>query len=133
MTLITFVAQEKEETWERLTKLFDNLDTGMTKDRYLTMCEQMGTKPSTETMPPDIEDLPDLVQYAIKTYNMLGDRVYPEIGYIGKDYTNLPIYIKLYGIEDMEFFLELLSWLDSRAIKKSSAAMKKVYDKLKRK
>jgi len=64
---------------------------------------------------------------------MLGDRVYPEIGYIGKDFTNLPIYLEVHGVEDKEFFLEILSWLDSRAIKKSAAQLKREYDKLKRK
>jgi len=77
----------------------------MTKDRYLTMCEQLDREPNTEDMPPGLEDFPDLIQYAIRTFNMMGDRVYPEIGYMGKDYTNLPIYIKLFEIDDMEFFL----------------------------
>lgn len=105
----------------------------MTKDRYLTMCEQMGQEPNIDIMPPDLNDLPLLVQYAINVFNLLGDRVYPEIGYTGKDYTKLPILMEIYNIEDKEFFLEILSWLDSRAIKKASEALKKQYDKLKRK
>lgn len=113
--------------------MFTNLDTGMTRDRYLTMCEQLDKEPKAEEMPPDLVDFPPIVQYAIGTFNMLGDRVYPDIGYVGKDYTNLPVYIELYNIDDMEFFLEVLSWLDSRAIKKSSEHMKREYDKLKRK
>lgn len=113
--------------------MFRNLDTGMTKDRYLTMCEQLNQEPSEDKMPPDMGDFPDIVQYAVNTFNMLGDRVQSEIGYIGKDYTNLPIYLEVYSIKDKEFFLELLSWLDSRAIKKSSDEMKKELAKLKRK
>ena len=35
-------------------------------------------------------------------------------------------------VEDREFFLELLHWLDSQAIKKSSEQLKKEYEKLKR-
>lgn len=93
----------------------------------------MNREPDRGDIPPDWEDFPEIVIEAVNTFNMLGDRVYPEIGYIGKDYTNLPIYIKLYEIEDREFFLEILSWLDSRAIKKSSAELKRQYDKLKRK
>ena len=95
--------------------------------------EQLNQEPVDEEIPPDFEDLPDIVVLAINTFNSLGDRVYPEIGYVGKDYTNLPFFIDIYGIEDTEFFLEILSWLDSRAIKKSSEAMKKEYEKLKRK
>ena len=95
--------------------------------------EQLGQEPHPEEIPPNIEDFPEVVIDAITVFNMLGDRSYPEIGYQGKDYTNLPIYIEVYKIEDKEFFLEVLGFLDSRAIKKSSETLKKEYDKLKRK
>jgi hypothetical protein len=97
------------------------------------MCEQLGKEPNDRELPPDYEDFPELVQIAMHVFGMLGDRVYPEIGYVGKDYTNLPIYLNIYGVEDKEFFLELLAWLDSRAIKKSSEQLKRELDKLKRK
>ena len=97
------------------------------------MMEQLGKEPHPDEIPPDFEDLPEIIAIAVNTFNLLGDRIYPEIGYIGKDYTNLPFYIDIYDIEDKEFFLEILSWLDSRAIKKSSEQLKKEYDKLKRK
>lgn len=105
----------------------------MTRDRYLDMMEQLGKEPVVEEIPPDFNDLPEIMVDALNTFNMLGDRIYPEIGYTGKNYTNLPFFIEVYNIEDTEFFLEILSWLDSRAIKKSSEQMKKEYDKLKRK
>jgi hypothetical protein len=105
----------------------------MTRDRYLDMCEQLGTEPKEEEIPPDWEDFPEIVHQAVSAFNTLGDRVYPEIGYVGKDYTNLPILIDIFEIEDKEFFLEILSWLDARAIKKSSENLKREYDKLKRK
>ena len=118
---------------QRLERLYKNLDTGMTADKYLNLCEQLGKDPNPDEMPPDWEDFPEIVQLAINTFNLLGDRVYPEIGYVGKDYTNLTHILQVYGVEDKEFFLEILSWLDSRAIKKSSEQLKKEYDKLKRK
>lgn len=133
MTLKTFVAQEKEEAIQRLEFFFKNLDVKMTQSKYYEMCEQLGKEPKEHEIPPDWEDFPEIVQTAINTFNLLGDRMYPEIGYVGKDYTNLPQYLEVYGIEDKEFFLEVLSWLDSRAIKKSSEQLKKEYDKLKRK
>jgi hypothetical protein len=105
----------------------------MTADKYLNLCEQLGKEPSLKEMPPDWEDFPEIVQQAINTFNMLGDRVYPEIGYVGKDYTNISQFIEVYDVEDKEFFLEILNWLDSRAIKKASESLKKQYDKLKRK
>ena len=112
--------------------MLNNTDTGMTRERYLEMCEQMGNEPIEEEIPPDMSDFPTIVSEAFSTFNMLGDRIYPEIGYVGKDYTNLNHYLELYGVEDKEYFLYLLSWLDSRTIKKSSEEMKRQYDKMKR-
>lgn len=94
--------------------------------------EQLGQEPIEEEIPPDFEDLPEIMIYAVNTFNCLGDRVYPEIGFVGKDYTNLSYYMDIYSVEDREYFLEILSWLDSRAVKKSSEQLKKEYDKLKR-
>lgn len=105
----------------------------MTRDRYLDMMEQLGKEPREEEVPPDWEDLPEIIIDALNTFNSLGDRVYGEIGFTGKDYTNLPFFLEVYDITDTEYFLEILSWLDSRAIKKSSEQLKKEYDKLKRK
>jgi len=113
--------------------MYKNLDTGMTRNKYLDLCEQLEKEPNDKELPPDWEDFPEIVQYGINTFNQLGDRVYPEIGFVGKDYTNLPHFLDFYEIENKEFFLEILSWLDSRAIKKSSEELKKQYDKLKRK
>ena len=112
--------------------MLNNTDTGMTRDRYLDMCEQLGNEPIEEEIPPDLADFPDIVIYALNSFNMLGDKIYPDIGYTGKDYTNLPHYIKLYNIEDKEYFLNLLAWLDARAIKKASDEMKRQHDKLRR-
>jgi len=104
----------------------------MTRDKYLEMMEQLGKEPSDAEIPPDWEDLPEIMAYAINTFNSLGDRVYPDIGYTGKDYTNLPMFLNAYEIEDIEYFLEILSWLDSRAVKKSAEQLKRQHDKLKR-
>jgi len=104
----------------------------MTRDKYLDMMEQLGKEPIESEIPPDFEDLPEIVVQALSTFNMLGDRAYPEIGYVGKDYTNLSYYIDIYDVEDREYFLEILAWLDARAIKKSSEMIKREYEKLKR-
>ena len=113
--------------------MYNNLDAKMTRDRYLEMCEQLGKEPDPERIPPDWNDFPESVQQAINIFGLLGDRVYPDIGYVGKDYTNLPVLIEGYGVEDQELLIEVLDFLDSRAIKKSSEEMKKQLDKLKRK
>ncbi len=115
--------------------MFLNLDTGMTAERYFEMQEQMKQPIEEDKIPPTMEDFPDLVADALQIFNRLGDRVYPEIGYIGKDYTNLNLYVEVYGIdeEDKDFLLEIIEWLDARAIKKSSEQLKREYDKIKRK
>lgn len=105
----------------------------MTQERYLEICEQLGKKPNPAEMPPDITDLPYEMQVSVTIFNTLGDRITSDIGYMGKDYTNLPILLEIYGIEDKDLVLETLNYLDSRAIKQSSEHMKKERDKLKRK
>lgn len=133
MTSPIFVSEQKEEVFERLEAMYLNMDTGMTKEKYIKVEEALGRTPNLEKMPPDMEDFPEIVQAAIQTFNMLGDRVYSDVGYTGKDYTNLPYYIEIFGITDKEFFLEVLAWLDARAIKKNSDKIKKEYEKLKSK
>jgi hypothetical protein len=106
----------------------------MTPDRYFEMQEQMGLEIIEEDIPPSLEDMPAIVINAMDTFNWLGDRVYPEIGYVGKDYTNLQTYMHVFGIDkENEFFFQVLQWLDARAIKESSEQLKREYDKIKRK
>ncbi len=97
------------------------------------MCEQLGQEPNLEEIPPDIEDFPEIAVQAMSTFSSLGDRVFPDIGYMGKDFTTLPYYLEMYDIEDNELFLELLTYLESRAIKTSQDQLKREREKLKRK
>jgi len=119
--------------WERLEKWQTNVEVGMTKDKYLEVQEQLGKEPDPERCPPGAEDMPEIIIDAIEIFNLLGDRAYPEIGYIGKDYTNLPILIEIYKVDDVETLVEALSRLDAHAIKKSQEELKREYEKLKRK
>lgn len=105
----------------------------MTKDRYLEMCEQLGQEPKMEEIPPGWEDLPQIGRDAVNTFASLGDRIFPEIGYVGKDFTNLPYFINIYDVQDYELFLEILRQLESRAIKNSQEMLKREREKLKRK
>lgn len=97
------------------------------------MEEQLGRQPDPEKCPPGIEDFPQIIIDSISIFNYLGDRVYPDIGYVGKDYTNLPILLKMFKIDNVELVLDALSRLDAQAIKKSQERIKREYDKLKRK
>lgn len=119
--------------WDRLEKWQRNSDVGMTKDKYLEMREQLGKEPDPDEMPPGDEDLPGIIIDAINIFNSMGDRVYPEIGYIGKDYTNLPILLKVFDIDNVDLVMDAISRLDAHAIKKSQENLKREYDKMKRK
>tara|TARA_B000000437_G_scaffold213810_1_gene186844 strand:+ start:253 stop:585 length:333 start_codon:yes stop_codon:yes gene_type:complete len=105
----------------------------MTAEKYFEMQEQMGQPIEEDKIPPTMEDFPEEVGVAIDIFNRMGDRVYPDIGYIGKDFTNLNLYMEVYGVEDKDFLLQIIEWLDARAIKKSSEQLKREYDKIKRK
>jgi len=97
------------------------------------MCEQLGQEPNPEEIPPGIEDFPEITVQAMTTFSSLGDRIFPDIGYLGKDFTTLPYYIEMYDIQDTELFLEILTYLESRAIKASQEQLKREREKLKRK
>lgn len=122
-----------ELLWKTLNRFFKNLESKITLDRYLEICEQLGQEPVEEDMPVDWEDLPISVQYAIHIYNKLGNRIQAEIGFIGKDYTNLPILLQIYDIDSVELTMDVLSWLEDREIKASQDHIKKIHDKAKKK
>ncbi len=108
----------------------------MTKDQYLRMVEQTGEEIDWEKCPPDIEDFPESIYTAINIYNSMGSRIQADIGYIGKDFTNLNILYDFYYItekEEKDWIFELLLFLDERAIKESQKRMKSEIDRIKRK
>ena len=107
----------------------------MSKDQYLEMMDQMGEEPDWEKCPPDWEDFPEVVLSALNIFNTMGDRVFPEIGYIGKDYTNFEFILEHYKVEkhNKDITLETILHLDSRAIEKSQRQLKAEYDRMKRK
>ena len=92
----------------------------MTREKYFNICEQMNEEPNPDRMPPELEDFPSDVQKAVIVFNKLGDKVYPDIGYTGKDYTALPIYIESEGVECKDMFLETILRLDNFVITESA-------------
>lgn len=99
------------------------------------MMEQMGEEPDWEKCPNDWEDFPKIVIDTMNIHYSLGDRIYPEIGYIGKDYTNFKFLLEQYGIEEhqKDYVFDLLLWLDSRKIEASQKKLREEYDRIKRK
>ena len=127
--------EQLEKLWERLDRWHKNSDAKMSKENYLDMMEQLGKEPIEEEMPPGIEDFPEIVINALETFNGLGDRIFGDVGYVGKDYTNLPYFMRIFGIEeaDEETFLTILLKLDAQAIEISNKRMKAEMDRIKRK
>lgn len=97
------------------------------------MCEQTGKEINYEEIPPELEDFPEEVQQAILTFGKLGDRIVADIGYLGKDFTSLPLHMELLDLENKSIFVETILRLDERLISKSAEAMKRERDKMKRK
>ncbi len=99
------------------------------------MCEQMGEDPDWEKCPPDLEDFPSFFLDFMSLYNSLGDRVYPDIGYIGKDFTNFNFLKEHYGVQkhQEDLLMEYVLWMEGRRIKESQEAIKRAHEKVKRK
>lgn len=93
--------------------------------------KQLGKEP--DKPPIGYEDLDQDCQIAINIYNRLGNRVYGDVGFVGKDYTNLPILIEVFGITNKEYLIDLLNVLDTFNINQSQKAMKKMMDDIKKK
>ena len=99
------------------------------------MCEQMGEDPDWTKCPPAWEDFPEIVITGLNIFNTLGSRIYPDVGYTGKDYTNFNFLLKLYKVEEhqKDFLFELITWLENRQIEISQKALKEQRDKIQRK
>jgi len=108
----------------------------MSKDQYLRMVEQTGEEIDWDRCPPEWDDFPTSVETAMGIFNDLGDKIYPEIGYIGKDFTTLNFLLDMYKIKEkteIEWIFELLLHLESDTIAKSQQRIKAEYDKIKKK
>ena len=100
------------------------------------MMEQTGEEIDWDRCPSDIEDFPDSVHIAMNIYNSLGDRIFPEIGYIGKDLVYLDRLFEMHKIEhyiEKEWIFEIIMFIDSYNISESQRSIKAEYDKIKRK
>lgn len=72
----------------------------MTRERYLDMCEQLGSVPVESEIPPEFDDFPPDVQDSIVIYSYLRDNwEYMGGNYVGKDLTNLFQLFDLFEVE----------------------------------
>ena len=107
----------------------------MSKEQYLRMCEQTNMEIDWEKCPEELEDFPEVVLTAMNVFHTMGDRIFPDIGYIGKDYTNFNFLLQQYSVEEhqKDYIFDLIMTLDSRRIEASQKKLKAEYDKIKRK
>ena len=108
----------------------------MTKDQYLRMVEQTGEEIDWDRCPPEFSDFPDSVGTAVEIFTSLGNRIYADVGYTGKDFTNLEVFYEFHSIKEKvqkDWILEILLFLDTREIKESQRQIKAQMDKAKRK
>mgnify|MGYP000433391970 CR=1 FL=1 len=108
----------------------------MSKEQYLRMCEQTGEEIDWDKCPPESEDFPESTLTALNIFHTLGDRIGSDVGYIGKDFTNLDFILDNYFItkkNQKEWTYELILFLERRAIEDSRKRMKAEYDKIKKK
>ena len=132
----TFVQKAKEKILNKLEIYLKHEDIGMSKEQYLMMCEQTGEEIDWDKCPPEIEDFPPSVITSLNIYNSMGNRMYPDVGYIGKDFTNINMLFKLYNVKtkiQKEWALELILYLDRRSIKESQKQIKSEMEKIKKK
>ena len=99
------------------------------------MCEQSGQEIDWERCPPDEDDFPDSVNTAIEIFNNLGDRIYPDVGYTGKDFTNLTFMLEAFYITEKvekDYIVDLLLFLEKETIKRSQEQLKARYARMKK-
>ena len=107
----------------------------MSKDQYLRMVEQTGEEIDWERCPPEVEDFPQIVIDSMNIFHSMGSKIVPDIGYIGKDFTNFDFLLHSYQIKEQhekDYVLDLVLWLDSHQIAESQKRMKAEYAKAKK-
>ena len=94
-----------------LESYFMNASSGMTKDMYFEMCEQLGNDPIDSEVPVETEDFPDEIQQALDIYFWLRDEWDSMSGtYMGKSFAGLGDILDIYGIEKADR-AHILDWI----------------------
>tara|TARA_R100001460_G_scaffold71889_4_gene112603 strand:- start:46 stop:369 length:324 start_codon:yes stop_codon:yes gene_type:complete len=107
----------------------------MTKEQYLMMCEETGQEVDWEKCPVEWEDFPLPVLTAVNIYNSLGNRIYGDVGFVGKDFTNFNFLLQQYSVEKYlkDFTFEIVMFMEGRQIEQSQRKLKAELDRVKKK
>lgn len=86
----------------------------MTKEKYLEMCEMLGSEPSDDELPVEFEDLMLDIQEILPVYGVLQDSWdYMSGVYLGKNLSNIKYILEIYGIDDAKAALHMISIIDN--------------------
>ena len=98
------------------------------------MCEETGQEVDWERCPVEWEDFPSPVLTAVSIYNLLGNRIYPDIGYIGKDFTNFKFLLREFNVKKhlKDFTFEVITFMEGRQIEQSQRKLKAELDRVKK-
>lgn len=108
----------------------------MTKEQYLRMVEQTGEEIDWDRCPPEPEDFPESVLTALNIYSSLGNKIFGDVGYTGKDFTNINLAFYIYKVKhykEKAWVFELLLFIDSLQIDKNNKRLKASHDKMNKK
>ena len=118
-----FEANREEDTLEYLGRFLDNAKVGVTKEKYIKMCEQLGDPIQEDRIPPEMDDFPSYVETAISIFNSLPDMYSGgmEPIYSGKDIGAINTLYDIFSVEndDKLRVFRVVHYLDSRARKQA--------------
>jgi hypothetical protein len=82
----------------------------MTQDKYLEMCESLGSEADPNEIPPAFHELTHQAQDAMEIFMYLKDDWSSMGGYLGKDLSNLSIVFEIFDVpkSDWLLYFELL-------------------------
>ena len=97
----------------------------------MDIIEQMGEEYDEDRAPPDADSFPYEVSIAFHIYSKL-PCLYAGMGaYVGKDLASLEVLFDVQGVEKIyrRAILDLIMWIDHKAIKKSADETKRASKK----
>lgn len=86
----------------------------MTKERYLDLCEELGSEPIESEMPIELQDMPVEVEQAYRVYSILPANFDSFNGvYYGKFLEQAPSIMRLLDTDPKQEIMKLLIIIDS--------------------
>ena len=85
----------------------------MSKEKYLEMCQSLGTDPDIDEMPPDFNDLSNQTKDILEIYMYLKDDWGSMGGYNGKDLSNILQILEIFDVPkaDWLLYIELIQFI----------------------